>query len=182
MLIDLAGLGFALGMMAFSLSYICRQLDIWDISSAAAQRSRKWTLRVVGIVLMSGSGTLSSYSPPPSVISPEQTFDEWLSLMDGAYYEDAWDWSAQSLQQTLSISEFTSLAEQRREPLGSVRERVRVAALELAALPDGRQGNFKLHIYRTKFASGAELEETVVAEDESNEWRILNYNLGKFDI
>lgn len=177
MLINLAGFVFAAGLMAFLLSYLCRRLESWNVAWFSLRPGNKWWLRLSGLVLMLGSGALFSYSLPKPMEYAKEPVDEWLFLMDEAFYDDAWSQSARALQTSLSEAEFMKLAEKRREPLGNVVTRVRTTAVELSALPDGREGTFKLHIYRTTFASGAQREEIVVMEAESNEWKILNYNL-----
>jgi hypothetical protein len=198
MLINLAGFVFAAGLMAFVLSCIYRQLDSWDMELLIDNPARKWILRFVGLGLILSSGALFSYSMPAPVPmsylsdqSDEQDFvddqineqvdepvQQWLSLMDEARYEDAWRRGAPGLQQSVSAREFGKLARSNRKSLGTVVDRAEISTMDLSSLPDGRQGNFKLHIYRTLFASGARLEEIVVEEADANEWRVLNYNLG----
>lgn len=189
MLINLAGFFFAAGLMAFIFSYVYRLLDGWDVELLIENPARKWIFRFVGLGLMFSSGALFSYSMPGPVayvnehanepIDEEvnEPLEEWLSLMDAANYEQAWARGARSLQQSVSASEFGKLAKNRRRSLGNVIDRAEVSTMELSSLPDGREGNFKLHIFRTLFASGAQFEETVVEESDSDDWKVLNYNL-----
>jgi len=190
MLINLAGFVFAAGLMAFVFSYLYRRLESWDVGVLVVNPVRKWILRFVGLGLMLSSGALFSYSMPGPVAyvnEPTNTLvdeeineplEEWLSLMDGANYEGAWKLGAPALQQSVSASEFERLAKSRRLALGKVLDRAEISSMELSSLPDGRQGNFRLHIFRTVFASGAQFEETVVEEADSDDWKVLNYNLG----
>jgi len=198
MLINLAGFVFAAGLMAFVFSYAYRRLDGWNVDLLIENPARKWIFRFVGLGLMLTSGALFSYSMPAPVpmsylndqIDEQELLEDqineqvdepvqqWLSLMDEAHYEDAWNQGAAGLQQSVSIGDFEKLAKSRRKSLGSVVDRAEVSTMDLSSLPDGRQGNFKLHIFRTLFASGAKLEEIVVEEADASEWRVLNYNLG----
>jgi len=179
MLINLAGWVFAAGLMTFLFSYVYQRLEGWDGWLFIVNASHKWGFRAAGFALMLGSGALFSYSLPTPMAYKSDPVADWLFLMDESFYEDAWSHGAQSFKHSMNAAEFTKLAEKRREPLGKVVERVPLAALELSVLPDGRRGIFELHVYRTKFSSGAQREETVVVESEANEWKILNYNLNK---
>lgn len=179
MLINVAGFVFAVGLTAFVFSYFYRRLGNWGVGLFTANSGQNWTLRLLGVALMFGSGALWSYSLSTPPMQVKEPVEEWLSLMDDANYEVAWDQGTEALQQSVSAAQFTKLAEVRRKPLGHVVGRVQTAAVDLSALPDGREGAFKLYVYRTKFASGAEIEETVVVEADSDEWGILNYNLDR---
>jgi hypothetical protein len=183
MLINVASLLFAVGLMAFVFGYGHRKLERWNVSFFTVNTSGQWALRFVALALLVGGGTLFSYSlrAPITYLIPSNSLrepvEDWLSLMDGANYEDAWNKSAQGLKHSLSAAEFIALAKQTRKPLGSVMDRYQVTSIELSTLPDGREGIFQLRIFRTTFESGVELEETVVVESEDNQWKILNYNI-----
>lgn len=183
MLINVASVLFAAGLMAFVFGYGYRKLERWNLSFFTVNTDALWALRFVALALLVGGGTLFSYSlrAPATYVMPAtfsiEPVEKWLSLMDGGNYEEAWNRSAHGLQNSVSLARFIALAERTRKPLGAVMDRYQLTSLELSSLPDGREGVFQLRIFRTTFESGIELEETVVVESEDNGWKVLNYNI-----
>jgi hypothetical protein len=194
MLIDIAGFVLAAGLMLLILALGHRRLEYWGFKLINVDAGNRTLLQVLGIGLMFGSGVLYSYSPftlpalsaptvpvimpMPEADEPDTPAESWLSLMDDALYEMAWDQAAASLKQSLSPTEFQRLAQRRRKPLGLAMDRHLIMETDVVSLPDGREGKFRLLVYRTRFASGRALEETLVMEEESGSWKILNYNVG----
>lgn len=107
--------------------------------------------------------------------------DQYLKLTDSHDHAAAYALYSKRNKERVSEDAYVSMARQVRDPLGSVGQRLLVAA----ATPDevnGVRGPFVVHTYQARFSGAKDVwMEVVSTVPENGAWRVNSYNVGRCD-
>jgi uncharacterized protein DUF4019 len=102
--------------------------------------------------------------------------EQWLAIMDAGHYGQSWDQASSFFQSKISKANWEQAANQVRTPLGKVESRQFKAADFRTKLPGAPDGQFCVMQFRTKFAAGGDMIETITPMlDKNGEWRVSGY-------
>lgn len=101
--------------------------------------------------------------------------DRWLAQMDAGDYEACWEQGATVFRRNLSAEEFAQSIREAREPLGKLVSRKLRTAQAARTLPNSPRGRYVVVQYDAVFENQQATVETVTAQLEDGEWRILGY-------
>ncbi|SEB70940.1 Protein of unknown function [Pseudomonas mohnii] len=103
--------------------------------------------------------------------------DQFLNLTDAQNHSDAYALFALRDRERVRESDYISMGEQVRDPLGKIEKRILIGAdtpNEIMGIP----GPFVRHLYQGKFSGTKDIwAEAVTAIAENGVWRIGGYNL-----
>jgi hypothetical protein len=106
--------------------------------------------------------------------------DVWLKLLDGEKFDQAWDQTAVFFKSKIDRKAWDELARQivqQHRDNGGMGERVEVRSQASLNPPAGfPEGPYWAFYYRTKYADGSRIYETVIAQiDENGHYEITGY-------
>jgi hypothetical protein len=133
--------------------------------------------------ILSKSGAKPAEKP---AISPEkaaameqkavETADPWLALVDGGQYSRSWDSTADYFKLMVGRKDFINVLNETRKPLGEVKSRVLQSKQYRPSLPGAPDGHYVVMQYKTSFAKGKPVIETVTPMlDKDKKWRVSGY-------
>ena len=129
---------------------------------------------------------------PTTVIAPEPpaatndeadiaaarpTADAWLELIDAGRYRDAWDLASSYFKRVVTADELVRVMETERAPRGRVQPRALRDAIRTDNLPGAPDAPYVVFTFRTVFADGTPVLETVTAEREDGVWLIAGHRV-----
>ena len=101
---------------------------------------------------------------------------KWLALVDEGKYGDSWDEAASFFKEKVTKQQWQQTIAGVRGPLGKVDSRQFKQAEFKTELPNAPAGKYMIMQYRTKFANGGEMIETITPMmDKDGTWRVSGY-------
>ena len=108
--------------------------------------------------------------------------EQWLAVVDAGHYGQSWDQASSFFQSKISKADWEKTADQVLTPLGKVESRQFKAADFETKLPGAPEGKYCVIQFRTKFASGGNMIETITPMLEKNGgWRVSGYLIRPMD-
>ncbi len=103
---------------------------------------------------------------------------QFLILVDGANYGEAWRESSPMVQRAVTEEKFTQATAAVRDPLGAVENRKLTSVVSQTTLPGAPDGHYVIAEYSTTFAHKKDAVETIVsAESEGGDWQVAGYHI-----
>jgi hypothetical protein len=101
---------------------------------------------------------------------------KWLALVDAGNYGESWDHASASFKEKVTKEQRQQALDQHRASLGKLESREFKAAQYKTELPQAPPGKYMVLQYRTKFANGGPVIETITPMlDEDGTWRVSGY-------
>lgn len=111
----------------------------------------------------------SSFSAPETPVT--QTARQWLALVDASDWNASWAATAQSFRSLNSVEAWQSASLKARVPRGRAVSRRLASEESIPAPPHG----YQLVRFRTRFANGGEVIETLSLAREGATWKVAGY-------
>ena len=105
----------------------------------------------------------------------EEAAREWLALIDAGKYSQSWAEAGPKFKSAITADLWAAQAGPVRKPLGKVLNRTLSSAtadMTLAGMPEG---DYRMLVFDTDFATAGEASETVVMSKENGEWGVIGY-------
>jgi hypothetical protein len=100
----------------------------------------------------------------------------WLKLVDGGKYGDAWGRAAEYFKNVVPKENFITSLQAVRKPLGKIVERSLLSATYTKTLPGAPDGEYVVIQFRTEFENKKESIETITPQKEKDgKWRVSGY-------
>ena len=120
--------------------------------------------------------------PPPSAAAMAPAVQSeatgaalrWLTLVDGQRWQESWSATGATFRHANTVARWQAASETARVPLGDVLERLPSGEEFVPAPPNG----YMTVRFRTTFARGGQVNETLSLVREGAEWRVVGYMLG----
>jgi DNA-binding CsgD family transcriptional regulator len=133
---------------------------------------------IAALVLAPGAQPSSQVASPAlaAATQTEATASalRWLALVDASRWQESWAATGATFRKANTVDAWRSASEQARVPLGAVISRVPNGEESVPAPPAG----YMMVRFRTTFANGGEIKETLSLVREGAEWRVVGYMLG----
>lgn len=124
-------------------------------------------MMVAGLGLLLSVGALAQ--------SPQDTMNNWLSLVDNGEYEQSWKDAAPVFQQQITTEKWQQALTMVRSPLGPVVSREVKNGQAVANIPGAPDGNYMVFTLSTAFENMPDATETVTVVDEDDTWKVVGY-------
>lgn len=105
----------------------------------------------------------------------EEAAREWLALIDAGKYSQSWAEAGPMFKSVVAADAWTAQAEPVRKPLGKVLDRELGSVQSATTLPGMPEGNYRMIVFNTDFASTGKASETVVMSKEQGQWGVIGY-------
>lgn len=135
----------------------------------------------LALVALTGWPHLPAAPPQAPVATPVASDPQvveaaraWLALLDEGRWEDSYRATADSFRSLNTLAVWTSVSRKVRAPFGAAVERTFVSQENLPAPPAG----YEVVKFRTRFAKGAEVIETVSLDRVGDAWRVVGVTIG----
>lgn len=132
----------------------------------------------VAASLGASESTHSSARSEPSAVGSSaqetpvtQTARQWLALVDASDWEASWASTAQSFRDLNSVEAWQSASLKARVPRGRAVSRRLASEESIPAPPHG----YQLVRFKTRFANGGEVSETLSLAREGATWKVTGY-------
>jgi hypothetical protein len=102
---------------------------------------------------------------------------EWLSLIDAANYQQAYELEPARLRAAATQEQFIRSMEGRRAPFGRVLSRSFIGAAFTRKLTGSPDGSYESILFRTSFEHKSLAAERVILSYESRQWRVVDYRV-----
>ncbi|HUC84310.1 MAG TPA: DUF4019 domain-containing protein, partial [Candidatus Acidoferrales bacterium] len=100
----------------------------------------------------------------------------WLALMDAGAFSQSWDTAADSFQSAVTKSDWVSLSEKVRQPLGQLISRKEISAQTSSVLPGMPEGSYFVAQFETSFTALTNAVETVeFMQEKDGQWKAAAY-------
>ena len=132
------------------------------------------SLLLSAIVLSVAQPTAPASPAPASAMTPAESpaaaaARRFLELGDAARWSDAYAATGKSFHAANTLQGWTAAAQKVRAPMGAVASRTYLTEVDVPAPPAGLQ----VVKYRTRFADGREVTETVALDQEQGAWKVV---------
>lgn len=131
-----------------------------------------WLVAVVLIVVPCMS---MDFAGADDVKAANDAAQQWLALVDSGNYGESWDQASAFFKEKLSKEQWEQALNQVRTPLGKMQSREFKAAEYKTELPKAPPGRYMIIQYRTKFANGGPMIETITPMMDNGTWRVSGY-------
>lgn len=111
------------------------------------------------------------------IAAARPTVDVWLDLIDAGRYRRAWALGSSYFKSVVTAEELVRAMNAHRAPLGAVDHRAFRSATRTDDLPGAPVAPYAVFSFRTVFADGAVVVETITAEREGDSWLIAGHIL-----
>ena len=105
----------------------------------------------------------------------EEAAREWLALIDAGKYSQSWAEAGPMFKSVVTADSWTAQAEPVRAPLGKVVDRQLSSVKSSTTLPGMPEGNYRMIVFNTDFATAGKASETVVMNKERGQWGVIGY-------
>jgi CubicO group peptidase (beta-lactamase class C family) len=127
-------------------------------------------LLLLSLLFLSSCGK----SAPP--VSPSESVDAWLALIDKGDYAKSWETAADSFRKTVTKNDWEATAKQVRQPLGDLVSRKVSSTNQTEKLPGMPDGSYFVAVFNTSFAGMDSAVETVIfTEEKKGRWKAAAY-------
>ncbi len=125
---------------------------------------------------------ITLWALPQEEIRAVEAAKQWLVLVDGGKFADAWAAAAPRFQETINKDEWTASLKTLHDELGALEKRSLAKAFLTDKLPESPPGNYAVIAYDSQFLGrDTPAREIVVLliedKDESATWRVAGYYL-----
>lgn len=105
-----------------------------------------------------------------------QAAHSWLALVDHGAYGQSWQAAASFFQSKISKTDWEKALNQVRASLGAAGNRTLTGSMYQTDLPNAPKGEYVVIQYKTEFANGGSVIETVTPMlDKDGKWRVSGY-------
>lgn len=105
----------------------------------------------------------------------EEAARDWLALIDAGKYSQSWAEAGPMFKSVVTADSWTAQAEPVRAPLGKVLDRELGSVKSSTTLPGMPEGNYRMIVFNTDFATAGKASETVVMNKEHGQWGVIGY-------
>jgi len=135
--------------------------------------NRKLSIALMGLLLCSAALAQDLAAKREAA---EQAAQSWLALVDHGDYGQSWQEAASFFQLKISKADWEKALNQVRTPLGTAGSRTLSGSLYQTDMPNAPKGEYVVIQYKTAFASGGSMIETVTPMlDKDGKWRVSGY-------
>jgi uncharacterized protein DUF4019 len=133
-------------------------------------------LRVIAsaVILLLALSTLS-LAQDSTIKAATAAAEHWLATVDAGQYATSWTDAAQSFQSKVTRQQWEQQLDQSRKPLGKMESRQFKSGLPATNPPGAPAGKYCIVQFKTKFANGGTLVETVSMQDRGGKWQTAGY-------
>lgn len=118
----------------------------------------------------------ATFAGPEDVKAADDAAQKWLALVDDGKYGESWDQAAGLFKEKLTKDQWQKALTQVRAPLGKMESRQFKLAEFKTEVPGAPPGQYMILQYRTKFANGVPMIETITPMlDKDGTWRVSGY-------
>ena len=131
----------------------------------------------ISVLLLAISFCLgAAYAADDNVKAATDAAQQWLALVDAGKYGESWDQASTFFKEKLTKEQWQQALNQVRTPLGKLESRQFKAAQYTTQVPNAPPGKYMIIQYRTKFANGGPMIETITPMlDKDGTWRVSGY-------
>ena len=132
--------------------------------------------KVIGLLLVVLTFVGITAAADDNLNAATDAAQKWLALVDAGSYGESWDQASSLFKEKLTMVQWQQALTQVRTPLGKLESRQFKAAQYKTELPQAPPGKYMVLQYRTKFANGGPMIETITPMlDKDGTWRVSGY-------
>jgi len=132
--------------------------------------------KVIGLLLVVLTFVGITAAADDNLNAATDAAQKWLALVDAGSYGESWDQASSLFKEKLTMEQWQQALTQVRTPLGKLESRQFKAAQYKTELPQAPPGKYMVLQYRTKFANGGLMIETITPMlDKDGTWRVSGY-------
>ncbi|HTV64606.1 MAG TPA: DUF4019 domain-containing protein [Bryocella sp.] len=132
--------------------------------------------KVIGLLLVVLTFVGITAAADDNLNAATDAAQKWLALVDAGSYGESWDQASSLFKEKLTMVQWQQALTQVRTPLGKLESRQFKAAQYKTELPQAPPGKYMVLQYRTKFANGGLMIETITPMlDKDGTWRVSGY-------
>jgi hypothetical protein len=184
---QIAGIGgLSLFVFAYLFREVIRKRIFPQLSRDHAYQIIRLFMVLVFLLSMSGLGAWvyvdkgrSPTTTPPIVPTQDvgQSIVEWLTFVDGARYEEAWQSMPKISQARLTKQAFVELFATQRGFKGKVLSREPYSSNSISSPPGYPPGEYEVRTFTTQFEDGSKNIETIMAQGTLDGWRVTSHTI-----
>lgn len=137
--------------------------------SSAFQGGRATDIRENRVVPVSAPRASSAEA---AAVNSAQT---WVAQLDRGHWEASWRTASTLFKSQISASQWASVVQPVRQPLGRLLSRKFLSATRATTLPGAPVGDYVVVQFKTAFASKNSAVETITLAREGTQWRVAGY-------